>query len=108
MSQRAKKNCSKSANDYVLRLYVTGATRLSHNAITNLRSICNEYLSGRYDLEVVDIYQSPEKAKKDDIVAAPTLIKQLPQPTRRLVGDLSHRGRVMVLLGLKPRGEADV
>lgn len=107
MAQRARKPCREPADNYVLRLYVTGASRLSHNAITNLRSICTKYLEGRFDLEIVDIYQAPEKAKKDGIIAAPTLIKQLPLPTRRLVGDLSKHGRVMVLLGLKERGRMD-
>lgn len=108
MSSRIKKSGDPARRNYVLRLYVTGATQLSHNAITSLRSICTEYLRGRFDLEVVDIYQSPEKAKRDGIIAAPTLIKQLPLPARRLVGDLSQRGRVLVLLGLKPRGREDV
>lgn len=92
-----------SRKEYVLKLYVTGATRRSRNAITNLNSICHEYLEGRYDLEVVDIYQSPLMAREADIVAAPTLVKQLPLPRRRLMGDLSERGRVLMLLDLKPR-----
>jgi circadian clock protein KaiB len=88
---------------YVLKLYVTGATRRSQKAITNLNSICEEYLQGRYDLQVVDIYQSPVMAKEADILAAPTLVKQLPLPVRRLIGDLSERGRVLVLLDVKPK-----
>lgn len=106
MQAHSKRPVKSDGRDYVLRLYVTGATRLSHTAITNLREICSEYLKGRYDLEVVDIYQAPEKAKVDNIIAAPTLIKQLPLPARRLVGDLSKRGRVLLLLGLKPRGRS--
>lgn len=89
---------------YVLKLYVTGATRRSQKAITNLNSICEEYLRGNYDLQVVDIYQSPVMAKDADILAAPTLVKQLPLPVRRLIGDLSERGRVLVLLDLKAKG----
>lgn len=89
---------------YVLKLYVTGATRRSQKAITNLNSICEEYLRGSYDLQVVDIYQSPVMAKDADILAAPTLVKQLPLPVRRLIGDLSERGRVLVLLDLKAKG----
>lgn len=107
MRTRDKKSRNATKRDYILKLYVTGASKLSRNAITNLHSICNQYLEGRFDLEVVDIFQSPEKAQKDDIVAAPTLVKQLPLPTRRLVGDLSKRGRVLVLLGLKAKGRED-
>jgi circadian clock protein KaiB len=90
---------------YVLKLYVTGATRRSQRAITNLNAICQEFLQGRYDLQVVDIYQSPALAKDADILAAPTLVKQLPLPVRRLIGDLSERGRVLVLLDVKPKAE---
>jgi circadian clock protein KaiB len=92
---------------YVLKLYVTGATRRSQKAITNLNSICEEYLQGRYDLQVVDIYQSPVLAKDADILAAPTLVKQLPLPVRRLIGDLSERGRVLVLLDVKPKASSN-
>jgi circadian clock protein KaiB len=88
---------------YVLKLYVTGATRRSQKAITNLNAICEEYLQGHYDLQVLDIYQSPVLAKDADILAAPTLVKQLPLPVRRLIGDLSERGRVLVLLDLKSK-----
>jgi circadian clock protein KaiB len=88
---------------YVLKLYVTGATRRSQTAITNLKTICNEYLAGRYDLEVVDIYQSPILAKKAEILAAPTLVKQLPLPARRLIGDLSQQNKLLMLLNLKPK-----
>ena len=95
-----------SKKKYVLKLYVTGATRRSQKAITNLNSICEEYLQGRYDLQVVDIYQSPVVAKDADILAAPTLVKQLPLPVRRLIGDLSERGRVLVLLDLKAKAAA--
>lgn len=91
---------------YVLKLYVTGATRRSQKAITNLNAICEEYLQGHYDLQVVDIYQSPALAKDADILAAPTLVKQLPLPVRRLIGDLSERGRVLLLLDLKAKAAA--
>jgi circadian clock protein KaiB len=100
MPKAVKKDGNKK---YVLKLYVTGATRRSQRAITNLNSICEEYLQGRYALEVVDIYQSPVLAKEADILAAPTLVKQLPLPVRRLIGDLSERGRVLVLLDVKPK-----
>jgi circadian clock protein KaiB len=92
-----------SAERYVLRLYVTGTTPRSASAIRNLRAICEEKLHGRYDLEVIDIYQHPELAGQAQIVVAPTLIKQLPLPVRRLIGDLSEADRVLVGLDLVPR-----
>lgn len=106
MKKLVRKDSNKGKKRYVLKLYVTGATRRSQNAITNLNSICEEYLQGRYDLQVVDIYQSPVLAKDADILAAPTLVKQLPLPVRRLIGDLSERGRVLVLLDLKAKAAA--
>ena len=86
---------------YVLRLYVTGMTPRSTESIARLKSICEEYLAGRYELEVIDIYQQPTLAKGDQIIAAPTLIKQLPLPLRRLVGDLSNKDRVLLGLDLR-------
>ena len=85
---------------YVLRLYVTGLTSRSARAIKNLRAICDEYLDGRYDLEVIDIYQQPVLAKGEQIVAAPTLIRKLPLPMRRIIGDMSNRERVLLGLDL--------
>lgn len=88
------------ADRYILRLYVTGLTPRSSRAITNLKAICDEYLDGRYDLDVVDIYQQPDLAQRNQIIAAPTLIKQLPLPMRRIIGDMSDRDRVIVSLDL--------
>ena len=85
---------------YVLRLYVTGMTARSARAIENLRAICDEYLDGRYDLEVVDIYQQPVLTRGEQIIAAPTLIKKLPLPMRRIIGDMSNRERVLIGLDL--------
>jgi circadian clock protein KaiB len=85
---------------YALRLYVTGMTARSAQAITNLQAICAEYLEGRYDLEVIDIYQEPLLTRGEQIIAAPTLIKKFPLPMRRLVGDMSNRERVLVGLDL--------
>src|ERR1035437_11082800 len=76
---------------YVLRLYVTGMTPRSERAIANVKEICEEHLKGRYDLHVIDIYQQPVLAEKDQIITAPTLIKKLPLPLRRIMGDLSDR-----------------
>jgi circadian clock protein KaiB len=85
---------------YVLRLYVTGMTPRSARAVKNLQAICDEYLDGRYDLEVVDIYQQPVLAVGEQIIAAPTLIKKLPLPMRRIIGDMSNRERVLLGLDL--------
>jgi circadian clock protein KaiB len=86
---------------YVLRLYVTGKTPNSLRAITNLKEVCDQYLPGRYDLQVIDIYQQPGLAEEDQIVATPTLVKELPPPLRKLIGDLSDRERVLVRLDLQ-------
>jgi len=86
---------------YVLRLYVTGKTNRSVLAITNLKKICEEYLGGRYDLEVIDLYQMPGLAKDEQIIAAPTLIKKLPLPFRRIIGDMSNEEKVLLGLDLK-------
>lgn len=86
--------------EYVLRLFITGMTPRSSRAITNIKSICEEYLKGRYKLEVIDLYQQPHVAQREQIVAVPTLIKKWPLPLRRIVGDLSDTRRVLVGLGL--------
>jgi len=87
---------------YVLRLYVTGLTARSTRAIENVRKICEERLPGRYELEVIDIYQQPALAKGEQIIAAPTLIKKLPLPLRRVIGDMSSTERVLLGLDLRP------
>lgn len=86
---------------YVLRLYVTGATCRSRRAIVNLEDICKQYLKGHYDLEIIDVFQKLTLAKDEQIVAAPTLIRKLPLPIRRIVGDLSDREAVLLGLDLK-------
>ena len=91
-----------SERRYVLRLYVTGMTPRSRLAIANTRSVCEEHLEGRYELEVIDLTERPQLAKDEQIIAAPTLIKKLPLPLRRLVGDLSNTERVLLGLDLKP------
>jgi circadian clock protein KaiB len=85
----------------ILKLYIAGATRHSLAAVTNITKICETYLSDNYELEVIDIYQQPELAQSEQIVAAPTLIRYSPEPTRRLIGDLSDITRVMMALGLE-------
>jgi circadian clock protein KaiB len=91
-----------SGSRYVLRLYITGMTPRAQDAIRNIKRICEEELKGRYGLEVIDIYQQPELAKKEQILAAPTLIRMLPLPLRKLVGDMSDRERVVVGLEITP------
>lgn len=88
---------------YVLRLFITGTTSRSSRAIANLRRVCEERLHGEYDLEVVDIYQHPATAQEHQILAAPTLVKMLPLPLRRIIGDLSNTERVLVGLGLSSK-----
>lgn len=86
---------------FLLRLYVTGLTPKSVRAIANIKKICEEHLKGRYVLEVIDLYQQPQLAQGEQIIAAPTLIKALPQPLRRIIGDLSDTERVLVGLDLR-------
>ena len=86
---------------YVLRLYVSGASPKSLEAIKNIKNICDENLAGRYHLEVVDIYQQQDRAARDQVVAAPMLVKQLPLPLRRLIGTLSNTSHVLRALGLQ-------
>lgn len=86
---------------YRLRLFITGTTQRSVRALSNIKAICEEHLEGRYELEVIDIYQQPELAREDQIVAVPTLIKKLPAPLRKFIGDLSDTDKILVGLNLK-------
>lgn len=86
---------------YVLQLFVAGTTPRSLRAVENLRRICEEHIPGQYELRVVDIYRLPDMAEAGQVIAAPTLVKELPLPLRRVVGDLSDDGRVMLALGLR-------
>ncbi len=88
--------------NYVLRLYIAGGTPKSARAVANLKRLCEAKLRGRYELTVIDLYQRPEEAAADQIVAVPTLIKKLPLPLRRLIGDLSDGNRVLLALDIKP------
>ena len=88
--------------EYVLHLYITGATPNSTRAVRNIKDICEEYLKGRYELLIVDVYQQPELAQQEDLIGVPTLIKRSPGLVRRLVGDLSDRERVIKALGIAP------
>ncbi|PJJ60382.1 circadian clock KaiB family protein [Hymenobacter chitinivorans] len=93
--------------EYVLHLYITGATPNSTRAVRNIKDICEQHLKGRYELLIVDIYQQPELAQREQLIGAPTLIKRSPGLVRRLVGDLSDRERVLRALGITPPAAAD-
>lgn len=99
------KNADKEVH-FVFRLYITGNTVRSSQAIANIRAVCEDYLAGRYELEVVDIYQQPGAAASEHIIAAPTLVKKLPIPVKRLIGDLADRDKVLIGLDLRKVGDA--
>ena len=89
-----------SGDRYIFQLFVTGTTPRSMRAIQNLRKMCDTHLEGRYEMKVVDIYQHPEQARSDQILVTPTLIKSMPLPIRRLIGDLSNTERVLISLDI--------
>jgi circadian clock protein KaiB len=91
----------QSSAKYVLKLYVAGTTPFSLHAVANVKHLCEEHLKGSYELEVIDLYQQPILAKGEQIIATPTLIKKLPLPLRRVIGDLSDTERVLVGIDLK-------
>ena len=90
---------------YILRLYVTGSSARSLQAVQNLKKICDEHFPNDYDLEVIDIYEDPKAARDEQIIAAPTLVKQLPRPLRKFVGDLSNTQKILVGLDIYKRQE---
>jgi circadian clock protein KaiB len=94
------KNKKPIETDYNLRLFIAGASPNSLRAISNMRSFCEEHLKGRYHLEIVDVYQQPQIATKDQVIALPLLIKSSPLPFKRLIGDMSDKAKVMKGLGL--------
>lgn len=91
------------AESWELRLYVAGQTPKCLAAFANLKSICEEHLEGRYQLEIVDLVQTPALAQGDQILAVPTLVRKLPEPVRKIIGDLSNTERVLVGLDIRPR-----
>ena len=92
---------------YLLRLFVTGASSRTGTAIANLRRICEQELAGQYDLEIIDVLQFPELAEDEKILATPTLIKSLPLPLRRVIGDLSDKEKVLLGLEVHPERGGD-
>lgn len=101
LARAPRKNPGSARKMYSLRLYITGQTPRSAASIRNLREVCDEFLEGRFELQIIDLYERPELAREAQVVAAPTLIKKLPLPLRRLVGDLSNRKEVLLGLDLK-------
>ncbi len=87
---------------YILRLYVAGQTKKSLTAFANLKKICEEHLKGKYRIEVIDLLEHPQLAKGDQILAIPTLVRRLPPPVRKIIGDLSNTERVLIGLELRP------
>ncbi len=92
-----------AAESWELRLYIAGATPRAIAALENLKSICEEYLAGQYRIEVIDLLQNPQLAGDDQILAVPTLVRKLPEPVRKIIGDLSNEERVLVGLDLRQR-----
>jgi len=104
MKSSQKKAGSRSLQaKYVLRLYISGSTSKSAQAVENIKRVCEQHLKNRHELKVIDIYQQPNLARSEQIVAAPTLIKRLPLPMRRLIGDLSNQENVLLGLDLRER-----
>ena len=91
----------EDSQPFVLRLYVTGMTPRSTRAIRSVRAICEEFLAGRFELEIIDVYQQPALIRDEQIFATPTLVKKGPAPERRMIGDMSDRARLMAGLGLR-------
>ena len=91
----------EGTQSFVLRLYVTGMTPRSTRAISAVRAVCDEFLAGRYDLKIIDVYQQPALIRDEQIFATPTLVKKGPEPERRMIGDMSNRARLLAGLGLQ-------
>lgn len=101
-STKTKSNASKEPVIYILKLYITGSTVQSQKALTNIKKVCEEHLKNRYKLQVIDIHQCPGLAKDDQIIAVPTLVKKMPDPLRRFIGDLSDESSILFGLDIKP------
>jgi circadian clock protein KaiB len=104
VTREFEETLDKAGTDtYVLRLYITGSSEKSQRAVANVKKICEEHLWGRYELEVIDIYQQKVLVKDEQILAAPTLIKKLPLPLRRIIGDMSDKDRILLGLDLREK-----
>lgn len=104
-AKKALKTAAEKAKEqkYVLRLYVAGITPRSEQAIRTVTAVCAEHLAGRYELEVIDIYQQPTLAKGEQIIAAPTLVKKLPEPLRKFIGSMADKEKLLVGLDLRTK-----
>ena len=102
--ERAAGAPASGSKAYQLRLYVAGQTPKSVVALTNLKQICDEHLAGQYDIEIIDLLVNPQLASGDQILAVPTLVRRLPEPIKKIIGDLSNKERVLVGLDLRARG----
>ena len=103
MSPRSTAKKKAAADEWILRLYVAGESARTASALRNLKAICEEHLAGRYRIEVIDLLKHPQLARGDQIVAVPTLVRHLPPPMKKIIGDLSNEERVLVGLDLRPR-----
>lgn len=102
-SSKQKQNGSgNNSESWILRLYIAGQTPKSLAALSNLKELCEDEFKGKYKIEIVDLARSPEKAREDQIIAIPTLVRQIPEPIRKIIGDLSNRQRVLVTLTQQP------
>jgi circadian clock protein KaiB len=100
---KEKKSKTDSTDDiWNLRLYVAGQTQKSITAFANLKKICDEHLAGKYRIEVIDLLKNPQLAKGDQIIALPTLVRKLPEPIKKIIGDLANTERVLVGLDIRP------
>ena len=102
-ARRDTRAASEASEQWNLRLYVAGQTPRAIAALDNLKRICEEHLAGKYTIEVVDLLKNPQLARGDQILAVPTLVRKLPEPVRKIIGDLSNEERVLVGLDLRPR-----
>jgi circadian clock protein KaiB len=102
MIKKSSEPIQPKLETYILRLYVAGQTPKSMTAFDNLKKICEEYLEGRYQIQVVDLLESPQLASGDQILAIPTLVRRLPLPIRKIIGDLSNTERILIGLDLVP------
>ena len=106
-SKASKSKASKKEAAYDLRLYVAGQTPRSLHAFSNLKRICEEHLAGRYRIQIIDLLENPQLAKGDQILAIPTLVRTIPKPARKIIGDLSNTDRVLIGLDIRSVGGWD-
>ena len=105
-SKETSKGAKKPSDVWELRLYVAGQTQNSMRAFANLQKICEEHLKGKYTIEVIDLQKNPQLAAGDQILAIPTLVRKIPEPLRKIIGDLSNTERVLVGLDIRPKPTA--